>query len=350
GVRSAFQFPGGNVGTNLSPEEREYVELVTSQVERTVSAASATLRSFAMPPGRKVMLLLSGGWPYDPAQTAPEDKTKPVLDSDIPRAEKLFQPLADTANLLGYTLYPVDVPGLEGQGPDASEQTAPDPTTVNALDTPEREGETSLGYLAQRTGGRAMINALRINALGQAASDTRSFYWLGFSPQRQRNDKPHKVVVEVKKPGLKVRSRSGFLDFSRKSEVTGMVESTLLFGSSPTLGSLPVRVGEIKKAGGGLMEVPLEVAIPSDQITVVPTNGKFVSQLELRIAVIDEDGWTAEIPVIPLDLAGAKAPDPGSHIRYNTSVKLRKKKNDLVVALYDVASGKLISNRVQVHP
>jgi hypothetical protein len=33
------------------------------RIERVTLAATATLRSFANPPGRKVMLVLSGGWP-----------------------------------------------------------------------------------------------------------------------------------------------------------------------------------------------------------------------------------------------------------------------------------------------
>ncbi len=343
-----YSFPGGDITTRLSVEEKEFAERRSTQVQRVISAASATLRSFAMPPGRKVMMLLSGGWPFDPAQAAAEDASRPVLDEGFPRSTALYRPLIDTANLLGYTLYPVDVPGLIGNGPDASVEGVPAPQS--GLESPELEAETSLTHIASRTGGKALLNALRVQALGQAATDTRSYYWLGFTPQRQRDDKPHKIAVDVRRDGLRVRSRRGFLDSSRRTEVSAMVESALLFGSAPASAALPVRLGEGKKGGRSLLDVPIEIAIPIDQITVVPVGDRYVSELELRVAVIDEDGWTSEIPVLPLKLEAPQQPVPGGHVRYATTIKLRKKKCDLVVAVYDVPSGRLVASRVQFQP
>lgn len=346
---TAFDNRSGGIGLSLTPEEKEYAERVASEIGRVVSGATATLRSFAMPPGRKVMLLLSGGWPYDPAQVAAENRRQPVLGDDVPRGEVLFKPLADTANLLGYTLYPIDVPGLTDASVDAGEQLARDPAELG-FDPEEKEAETGLGYLAARTGGRALLNSANVQALSAASSDTRSYYWLGFTPERLRDDQGHRIKIEVKKPGLRVRSRAGYLDLSRNAEVTGMVESTLLFGSAPALGALPVRTGEPKKAGRGVVEVPFEVAIPVDQITVLPIGDKYVAELELRVASMDENGWTSEIPVIPIQLAGPKAPKAGGHVLYEAKIKLRKGKNDVVLALYDKASGRMLSNRVQISP
>ena len=73
----------------------------------------STLRGFASPPGRKVMLLLSGGWPFSPVDYVVNNPNRPVLDRDVPRGDEILRPLADTANRLGYTIYPVDVPGVE---------------------------------------------------------------------------------------------------------------------------------------------------------------------------------------------------------------------------------------------
>jgi len=334
----------------LNPEERDYVRLLSEQIQAEISAAAATLRSFAMPPGRKVMLLLSGGWPFDPPQLIAADPNRPVLDTEFDRGFELYQPLVSTANLLGYTLYPIDVPGLRPAGPDASVQTA-SATPLPATLSEETEIEASLSYIADRTGGQALINSASLRPLTRTATDTRSYYWLGFTPARQWDDGTHRIKVEVEGRGMKVRSRRGYLDFSRQAEVTAMVESTLLFGSAPPGGgSLPVQLGETKKARRGRVETPLTVAIPVDAITVLPVGGRYVAELELRIAVLDEDGHRAEIPVIPLRLDGEQPPKSGSFIRYDTTVKLRKKKHEIVIALYDPASGRILSNRLEVNP
>lgn len=338
--------PTGDFG-RLSPEERDYARLLTEQLRQTISAASATLRSFAQPPGRKVMLLLSGGWPFDPSQMAAEDRSVPVIENDFDRGYELYKPLSDTANLLGYTLYPVDVPGLQGSGIDAAEQTAPSPIAGGLSD--EQEVHGSLTFLASRTGGRALLNSRRGKALGETASDTRSYYWLGFVPTRQRNDENHRIKLQVLKPGLSLRSRGGYLDFARKTEVTAMVESILLFGAAPPGLALPVQIGGIKRQGSKI-EVPLSVGIPADQVTVLPIGDHFVAELELRIAVLDEDGNSAEIPIIPLKLDSATKPGAGALLRYDTSLKLRRKKHDLVVAVFDPATGKVISSRLEIKP
>lgn len=340
------RFPEAGFGRRLSAEEREYARVLTEQLETVVGAAAATLRSFAQPPGRKVNLLLSGGWPFDPSQAAAEDRSAPVLDTEFDRGFEIYQPLVDTANLLGYTLFPVDVPGLQEGGADASTTV---PSAPAALTSIEQESHGSLTFLAARTGGKALLNARRVQPLGVVASDTRSYYWLGFTPTRQRNDKPHRIKLDVVKPGLALRTRGGFLDFSRQAEVTAMVESLLLFGAGPVANTLPVEVGQIKRSGGKI-EVPIKVGIPAAAVTVLPVGDRYVAEVELRIAVIDEDGSRADIPVIPLKLDTQTTPTEGGMYGYQTSLKLRNKEHQAVVAVYDPASGKLLASRVDIKP
>ncbi len=337
-----------NVGERLIPEARQYVEMLSSQIQREISAASATLRSFAMPPGRKVMLLLAGGWPFDPTQLAGEDPHVPVLDNEFVRGDQLYHPLADTANLLGYTLYPVDVPGLEGTGPSVSARSPGVPAGAGLA--AEQEVQAALGMLARRTGGKALLNSKRIRPLETVAADTRSYYWLGFTADRQRDDAAHKLKIEVRRDGLKVRSRKGFLDFSRRAEANAMVESTLLFGSSPGEGAMPVKVGEVKRSGRRFVEVPLTLAIPVSSMTVLPQGKQWVSELELRIAVMDEEGNQAEMLVIPLRLESDQEPAQGRFVRYETSLKLRRSKHEVVLAIFDPATGRLVTNRIEIEP
>ena len=65
-----------------------------------------------------------------------------------------------------------------------------------------------------------MINAERVEVLPRVVEDTRSYYWLGFTPQRARDDQRHEVSVVLANPEFRVRLRSGFLDSSRDTEVS----------------------------------------------------------------------------------------------------------------------------------
>ena len=84
------------------------------------------------------MLLLSGAW-------------------TLSVAPKLYGPMVEAANRLGYTIYPVDV-------------AQSDPREISAL-----------GSLAAQTGGRVVVSA-RMEAFREIVADSGTYYWLGFTP------------------------------------------------------------------------------------------------------------------------------------------------------------------------
>jgi VWFA-related protein len=339
GPRSAFS-------QQLSLEEIGYAGRLAEQVERTVGAAVSTLRGFASPPGRKVLLLLSGGWPFSTGEFAVNNPNRVLVSSrEVPRGEDVLRPLVDTANLLGYTIYSVDVPGVDVQGPDAT-QTAPNDYGLNLR---EQEVHQSLQYVANATGGRALLNSLREQVLTTAETDTRSYYWLGFTPGWQKNDQRHQVDVELKdRPGLRVRSRNGFIDLSRKTEVSMMVESAMLFGSAPGATRMPMEVGAPVREGRKEMVVPITLAIPVAGITVVPVDGKHVSELELRMAAVDANGDRSDVPVVPLRMTLEQAPPADAFLRYDTKIRLRRIDQHLIVAIFDPVGGRILTAETDV--
>lgn len=346
-----FDRPFSPVGERLDLSQRAYAERLAEQVQGSVMAAAATLRSFAAPPGRKVMLLLAGGWPFSPVEYALDYFQADILEPGIPHGQELYEPLVDTANRLGYTVYPVDVPGLEGEGVDASQGSLGDARfAADSSLNREQEREATLSYVAQETGGRALLNGQRQEALERVAEDTRSYYWLGFTPARQGDDRRHRVEVETTRPGLRVRAREGFQDVSKQREVSMAVESALLFGNPPSGQPLPVQVGRPERGGRSTALVPLSIAIPLDALTTLPDGDRRVADLELRLAALDAEGRRSEIPVVPLRVRVPADVKPGGFVRYDTKVQLRRGRQQLVVAIYDRAGGALLSTTLEISP
>lgn len=331
----------------LTLDELAYAERIAYQVEKSVAAAVSTLRGFAAPPGRKVLLLMSGGWPFSPADWVVNNPGRPITDREVPRGDEMLGPLTDTANRLGYTIYSIDVPGMEFQGADAE---ASDPGPLGGLNIREHEVHASLEFVAQRTGGKALLNSFREKAFETAESDTRSYYWLGFTPPFKRDDARHDISVDLTRPGLQVRSRDSYLDLSRKGEVSLMVESAMLFGSAPGAESLPVNFGKAVRSGRREMDVPVTLAIPASSITTVPVDGKHIAQLELRVAALDEKGDRSEIPVVPLRLSLDQPPQPGKYLKYETTLRLRRIAQHIVVAVFDPLGGKILTAEADIKP
>ncbi len=334
-------FGGFGAYPSLLPRgSRLYAE--TGQV---VDAATSVLRAFAKPPGRKVMLLLSGGW----AVAGERGFNASVAYADS--GPGLLRPLIDTANRLGYTLYPVDVKGVESHLGGGAQYGSFREANFASFLRREREWieESGLLYLAEETGGRALLDGASSSALQRAVEDTRSYYWLGFTPSWQENDRRHKVKVEVRRKGLKVRSRESFSDLSRQTEVTMLVESSQLFdlplpGENRALG---VELGEPAKGGFRKIIVPLRLEIPLDEITLLPTAGGFAASLELRVAATDDRDQRADIPVLPVELR-VPADGEAEVAVVEIPLKLRRRPHKMVVSLHEPTTGNLISKRVEL--
>lgn len=334
--------------------ERLHISRLERQVEAITKAAAATLRSFANPPGRRVMMVLSGGWPYSPAGFL-MGRSPGEFEEHSKEVEELYGPLADTANRLGYTLYTVDVPASPIAFPavEMATQTVAEHEDRDPQVPVQRGFELryTLQFIAERTGGEALIGGQRELALGRVVEDTRSYYWLGFTPSWREDDRSREISVEVDRPDVLVRSRSSFLDLSRESSVGMVVESALLFGSPPQPHPLLVRLGDQKRSGRRSVQVPVSLAVPVDAVAFLPRNGEYVADLELRLAVRDEAGRAAaEIEPIPFQVKVGGEPQAGAYFRYDTAVELRNQPHRIVVAVYDKVGGAVLSGVTEFRP
>lgn len=274
----------------ISPEAR-------TQLGKTAEAAVAALRGFETPPGRKVMLLLSGAW-------------------SLSVAPRLYGPVVQAANELGYTVYPVD---------------------ASQSDIEEASG---LDRLARATGGRLLIPA--DNAVfRQMVADSGTYYWLGFSPDWKANDRQHNVTVEVRRPGLSVRSRSGFADLSHRTEAAMKAESVLLFGGSEGDHRLVVELGVPARQGRNF-EVPVTLGVPVEALALTPKGKGYLAEIPLAIATEEEDGRRANLSGPRLKVVIAALPQPGTYARFQTVVRVRDPKQRLIFTVHDPVSGKAL--------
>ncbi len=128
------------------------------------------------------------------------------------------------------------------------------------------------------------------------------------------------------------------------------VESALLFGNSPAEGEIAVDVGRPRRSGLRRMEVALKLKIPLKEVTFLPSEKGQVATLELRIAVVDDDGARSDVPIIPLTIEVPTGSDIEGFGNYETVLKMRRMDHQAVIAIYDVASGRILSSSVDIRP
>lgn len=350
---SSIGFLGAGRGPRV-PELQPGQE-VTGRISQVVRAAAATLRGFSQPPERKVMLLYSGCWPafaIGPADRLADFQRGGPPGSDTGEGFRVFKPLVDAANRLGFTLYPVDLTPDAGIASRSAEHSTAEALRLSAARADlAADGTDALFLIAEATGGRAIEGPASHRALRRVVEDTRSYYWLAFAPLWRADGESHRVEVRTRRGGLRVRGRKELADLDRGTEIDLVVEGAQLFGRPlPGEGVIGAELGEVRDAGRGRIRVPLVLTVPLDQVTLVPGKTGYSASLELRVAARDEDGLLADVPRLPVTIRRSEAPAAGEEEIFEIELKLRRKSHRLIVALYDPLTAGLLSKRLELEP
>jgi VWFA-related protein len=303
-------------------------EALSSRMARIPIAITAAMRAFANAPGRKLMLVLSGGWPSLSA----------VL------------PVAGEANRLGFTLYPVDVTGVDTTflGNDVS-YSGPSPVG-QMKEGWELSAEYALEVMARATGGKASIDSNRLAALPRTLEDTRSYYWLSFTPHWTGDDRSHRIQLEVTRPGLEVRTRRSFADFSPATRARLSAEDVLFFGGDPASKQLGVLAGTAEKPSLRGQRIPFLLAIPLPVFTA-GGEGQPFPDLVLSVQTEDDFGARMQFPDTRVHLSAASlAASQAGIAHFKVTLPLTLHGQRLIFTLRDPVSGALVWGETRVQP
>jgi len=120
--------------------------------------------------------------------------------------EQEFRDILDEANRANASFYPVDPRGMAvfDTPIEAGVSLAADAAMLRAR-------ADSLRTLAGATDGTAVITNDIAGALRRVVDDLSSYYLLGYYSSGRLDGKFHSITVRVKRPGVRVRARRGYL-------------------------------------------------------------------------------------------------------------------------------------------
>ena len=129
-----------------------------------------------------------------------------------------FRRILDEANRANTSFYPVDPRGLavfdeQIMPPISDSVTQPAPMVPPSVDANLlRTRLESLRTLAEATDGIAVVNSNDLDrGLRRIVDDLTSYYLLGYYSSGKLDGKFHSIAVRVKRPGVQVRARRGYL-------------------------------------------------------------------------------------------------------------------------------------------
>jgi hypothetical protein len=215
----------------------------TNQIPRAMlglSVANQLVDSLRQVPGRKNLVLLSGGLPlFDLSRTG-------QIVGDI---TQLFHTLTDNATRSGVVINTMDVRGLKATGAVAKFDDTPaksalgggtfagsdeNPLLGRGIDT-ARLGDRplseqlSLRVLASMTGGVSVVNTSNFSeGLNKVLKRSRGYYRLAYRPSERFDNKFHKVEVKVKRTGVQIYTSEGYVARERRSETEATKEQQII--------------------------------------------------------------------------------------------------------------------------
>ena len=132
--------------------------------------------------------------------------------------------LTDLCNRASVVLYTIDPRGLPTLGLTAADKPndtgRPDRMAEQQMNRHQKywESQEGMNFLSQETGGIFIHDTNDISkGLAEIMSDQTGYYLIGYTPdsgtfeEKSGRRKFHKIAIHVQKPGLKVRTRNGFL-------------------------------------------------------------------------------------------------------------------------------------------
>lgn len=351
---------------------RRYVQSAREDLRHSARAIRDAVRSLAGLPGRKAILYVSDGLPQRPGETlfqhmldlygmadlregaaltqagqqismARERFVDPFIEAFGEDETHLFNTITREANAHQVTFFTLDA-----RGPTDSVLSADHADFTNgpgghlSLDSMRSINlQEPLITMAEGTGGSSILNTLSFGeALANVADDFDSFYSLGYPTPSGGDGEFHKIEVRVKRPGLRVRHRGGFVDKPQVERVADRTMSSLLLDMDKNPLKAALSFGKPTKKGRNYT-LPILVRIPLREITLLSNGELEEGRLRIFLLVKDDEG-ISDLHTIPYPLAIPRdrlALARDRDIGYTTELSVRKGQPKIAVGIWDELSG-----------
>ncbi|MEM1202091.1 MAG: VWA domain-containing protein [Acidobacteriota bacterium] len=341
---------------------RSYVQSVRADSKRSAVALQSVVRSMGGLPGRKALVYVSEGLPMRPGEdlylllqeaftgqslrnaSIGGLSVDPIMESIREDQGNLFRDITREANAHQVTLYTLDARGSFGESSLGADVGGMMPGSGNTvMDAARTMGfQEPLIMMAEATGGTSVLNTFNFDgALDSMARDFDTFYSLGYRSPHGGDGKYHKVEVRVKRPDLKVRHRTGFVDKPPVRRVEDRTLASLLLGMGQNPLGVEVDFGTPEKKRRGRFVLPVLVRVPLRDLTLLPSGRVERGQLRFFVAVKDDEGtsephdepYPIEIPRADVEKARAQ------QLGYATQLLIGKGVQTVAVGVWDELSG-----------
>lgn len=336
-----------------------YSQSVMGERRAAMAALGGVINALSVLEGRKALLHVSDGiqmqtgvdlFYYVGEQLCPEKRQD--LQPYLLRREVFdLNDLAARANASRVTLYALEAAGLRNFSSSSAEYDnhffVPTATTDQIRFA---NLQSTLFYLSDETGGKAVLNANRFGEdLEKLTDEFRTYYSLGYQPAHPGQGESHSVSVKLEKRSYQTRYRHSVLHKTPDQQLADRALGAVLFGVAENPLAAEVRPGPQSESDGGRLRVPLEVAVPVAKLTLISRDGARHGRLTVVVAAPGDNGKKTAVRKQQVTILLPLAEATEEVYRFGVNVELSPGEHSLGVGLWDdlAAAGSFLAVRVE---
>jgi VWFA-related protein len=336
---------------SASFESRERTTRNARSMTNTARGLVDAARAFATSEGKKLIVLLTGAMDINTAFGAFDRGADRELQDTKVTIAKLIDVAVREANAANTSIHVLNasphqmaalqhdvqnqssglgrsVANQAGIGFNASADTAD-------VSTPFR--------LAAGTGGLYLAsNEVRdsYNAVNAASS---RYYLLGYTPTHDDDGQYHRIAVKVKRSGVRVSHRQGYVDLSPDERLEQLLRLRISLLQPAAAVPVTVNLGTTPSPDGKPV-VSIVAAMPMSKVTLLPTQGRYAGRVHVYLSIFDGKGKNVGFHHKTQDLAFTeeqRAQALADVFRYKMNVRLEGGEFTIAVTLRDDLSNEI---------
>ncbi len=322
----------------------QYAGSLYNDVSFTIEALKGLVDNLAGLPGRKAILYISDGLAMRPAEDIYHALNDKFRDSSVLTeayrfdATRNIQELTAKANANRVTFYALEAAGLRTYSYiDASNFQANGGPLIDQIHFANLQ--QSLQFMAQQTGGMAILNTNNFGPmLDRVADDFANYYSLGFSSSSTAG-RYHEIEVKVQgNRDYKARIRDGYRSKTVETRVAEMTMASLQYGFQQNDLNIELEIGQERPDQGRHFLVPIIIKIPLDKLNLVAHNDMLRGRVRLFIGARDSEGGVAPIQDVPVPIDIPQkgfVSGQGAIYKYEVTLQMRRGRQVVAVGVRD---------------
>jgi VWFA-related protein len=234
------------VRSQLETEQMANAQSRLVRLEKTLTSIESLGQHLAGIPGRKNLVWISGGISMLSVTGAMGMGPRGSIESYEDKVRRTSQRLAQQ----GIVLYIVDAKGLDLPRSTSAETPGAMPARGRGRFEPQQQAESvsddsqpAMELLSSTTGGRYLHNTNDLaDGFKKAALDLEGSYTLGFYVSDEPDGKWHNLKATVKRSGVSLRHRTGYLSEAVAATPTSWTSETAMAVIANPIGSSAVQL------------------------------------------------------------------------------------------------------------